>query len=78
MEIITVEEYFRLPRKDRNNASLLMTNGDEWLIERISNQFPPSIDPIESKDSYLITVKGSIVCRKGNEEIVLINNKKRK
>jgi hypothetical protein len=70
MAIITVSEYFKLPKKDKKGAMLLMTNGDEWKIERISNQFPPALSN-EYQNKYLITVKGTIVCRTGDEEIIL-------
>lgn len=68
MSIITVSEYFKLPKWDKKGARLLMTNGDEWEIERISNNFPQK----SSANLYLITVKGTSICRKGDEEIVLV------
>lgn len=71
MSIITVSEYFKLPKWDKVGAFLLMTNGDEWEIERITNNFPQK----KSNDQYLITVKGTGLCRKGDEEIVLIHER---
>ncbi len=68
MIIMTVHEYFKLSKKDRAGALLMMSNGDEFKIENIS------VNNLKN-DLYSIKVKDTVLCKKGDEEIILFVKK---
>lgn len=70
--IITVKQYFNLPKGDRIGAKMIMSNDDEWKIEEIKISNTQA-----EKELYLIKVKGIMMCRSADEEIILMPEKKK-